>query len=479
MASILGEAFKFARGGLNRDNQADAGTSSRIAPKKKFFDFGAAIDATEFGQQHRMAEASIASTEASTRSSDAFAVSRTSQAEKNRQDILDKNEPIDLNKVLGVSFTPTRTKGIIDFMKINGADIDGNNIITPQEGSTFLSTLQKNHPNFIKEQLTGASKDAQTQMEDIQVTMFGTPEGKKLNAQFPDITTDNIEQAFQDRPILTQTFPKLGEQVRQLSALRQRKEGFGEMQKNFEVGVQGETGTVKSKEGFEATKTAEEISRAMTGKQFSDLSQGEQEKVIARKYKEDPIRVKAAMELRKEFSDLPEVKEFKTVRQTFSIMDDIIHRYQTEGVKSKVALDQALITEFNKLTDPQSVVRESEYARTPKNVSLINSIRGKVEKVIKGGAGLTDTEREELVATAKLMKNSYFKYYIDTAERYIELAEKTGLDPDLVVLIPEIAREKSLLEQSFDPAQYNGQIATDTETRKKYQSDGTQWKEIQ
>ena len=82
MASILGEAFKFARGGLNRDNQADAGTSSRIAPKKKFFDFGAAIDATEFGQQHRMAEASIASTEASTRSSDAFAVSRTSQAEK-------------------------------------------------------------------------------------------------------------------------------------------------------------------------------------------------------------------------------------------------------------------------------------------------------------------------------------------------------------------------------------------------------------
>ena len=233
MASILGEAFKFARGGLNRDNQADAGTSSRIAPKKKFFDFGAAIDATEFGQQHRMAEASIASTEASTRSSDAFAVSRTSQAEKNRQDILDKNEPIDLNKVLGVSFTPTRTKGIIDFMKINGADIDGNNIITPQEGSKFLSTLQKNHPNFIKEQLTGASKDAQTQMEDIQITMFGTPEGKKLNAQFPDITTDNIEQAFQDRPILTQTFPKLGEQVRQLSALRQRKEGFGEMQKNL------------------------------------------------------------------------------------------------------------------------------------------------------------------------------------------------------------------------------------------------------
>lgn len=233
MASILGEAFKFARGGLNRDNQADAGTSSRIAPKKKFFDFGAAIDATEFGQQHRMAEASRASTEASTRSSDAFAVFRTSEAEKNRQDILDKNEPIDLNKVLGVSFTPTRTKGIIDFMKINGADIDGNNIITPQEGSKFLSTLQKNHPNFIKEQLTGASKDAQTQMEDIQITMFGTPEGKKLNAQFPDITTDNIEQAFQDRPILTQTFPKLGEQVRQLSALRQRKEGFGELQKNL------------------------------------------------------------------------------------------------------------------------------------------------------------------------------------------------------------------------------------------------------
>ena len=67
---------------------------------------------------------------------------------KNRQDILDKNEPIDLNKVLGVSFTPTRTKGIIDFMKINGADIDGNNIITPQEGSKFLSTLQKESPEF-------------------------------------------------------------------------------------------------------------------------------------------------------------------------------------------------------------------------------------------------------------------------------------------------------------------------------------------
>lgn len=227
------------------------------------------------------------------------------------------------------------------------------------------------------------------------------------------------------------------------------------------------------------TKTAEEIARAEFGKPYGKLTQQEQNKVIRRKYREDPEVVKAAMALRKEFNDLPEIKDFKTVRQKFDVMESTFERSQSVDLKSKVALDQSLITLFNKLTDPQSVVRESEYMRTPKNISFVNNLRGKYEKILKGGAGLTDTERQELIETSRVMRDSYLRFYKKTADNYIEIAARSGIDPELVVTSPGggIAEQKTF-NQLPNPSDFKGKIMTDTNTGERYESTGTEWRLI-
>ena len=66
-------------------------------------------------------------------------------------------------------------------------------------------------------------------------------------------------------------------------------------------------------------------------------------------------------------------------------------------------VDQALINLFNKITDPTSVVRESEFQRTPDNIALMERVKGFLPKLTRGGVGLTDSERQALVDAAEIL----------------------------------------------------------------------------
>lgn len=87
---------------------------------------------------------------------------------------------------------------------------------------------------------------------------------------------------------------------------------------------------------------------------------------------------------------------------------------------------------YNKLSDPSSVVRESEYARTPENLPLINRISGAIQKVQAGGAGLTNEDRQALVVGAKIIANERGKTYSTTRSGYTNLAGQMSLDPSLI-----------------------------------------------
>lgn len=94
---------------------------------------------------------------------------------------------------------------------------------------------------------------------------------------------------------------------------------------------------------------------------------------------------------------------------------------------------QAIITSFNKILDPSSVVRESEYDRTAEGQSLLAQLEGKVQNIASGGAGVTDATLKEAANIAKL--------YLDGARKSIEaqnkraqaMAAQFGLNPDFVV----------------------------------------------
>jgi hypothetical protein len=164
----------------------------------------------------------------------------------------------------------------------------------------------------------------------------------------------------------------------------------------------------------------------------------EQEKVgikansPAEKSKQKRYDLIDSTKIRDEFINRPEVKEYVTINTQVSSMDALLKKAKAGDVQNKVALDQALITMYNKLTDPNSVVRESEYARTPENLPLVNRLKGAIQKVNLGGAGLTDSDREALVWGAKVIADERGKTYTQTLKSYEDLAEEYDIDKKLV-----------------------------------------------
>lgn len=140
-----------------------------------------------------------------------------------------------------------------------------------------------------------------------------------------------------------------------------------------------------------------------------------------------------AFDLRKEFQSIPEVKDYQVIKGQVSSMDALLKNVRTGDGDSALALDQGLITLFNKITDPRSVVRESEYERTPQNLSLFNRFGGAFEKLKQGGAGLTESDREALVFGAKVIADSRADIYNETVSNYENLANEFGVNPTTVI----------------------------------------------
>lgn len=164
----------------------------------------------------------------------------------------------------------------------------------------------------------------------------------------------------------------------------------------------------------------------MVGKKYKKTGLSKEEKTLKN---QDLSR---ATQLRKEFIDRPEVKEFVSIRNKVASMDSLLQNALQNDKASRLSLDQGLITLYNKITDPNSVVRESEYERTPQNLSLANRFSGAVEKLKKGGAGITNEDRKSLVWGGKIIANAQGKMFNEKIDQYSKIATDYGVDPGLV-----------------------------------------------
>lgn len=136
-----------------------------------------------------------------------------------------------------------------------------------------------------------------------------------------------------------------------------------------------------------------------------------------------------ALSLNSAMRNDPILKQYFDVQQKLNGLTSVEQKALSTG---KVTFsDQALITMFNKITDPISVVRESEYARTPEGLALLNRWQGGLEKLAVGGAGLTDADRKELLNTAKTFFEGYTKSATPRVKYYQNLGKAAELDPEL------------------------------------------------
>lgn len=145
----------------------------------------------------------------------------------------------------------------------------------------------------------------------------------------------------------------------------------------------------------------------------------------------DRRRATDEMAIRKEFTALPEVKNHVIIDSQYQRLGKAME--EAKGGGSKIAVDQALITILNKMLDPASVVRESEYARTPQDMAFLSRIKGKYEKLKEGGAGLTLEEREAVFRMAENFYGVSKSMYDQQVSYYTDLANRYGYAPENIV----------------------------------------------
>lgn len=159
--------------------------------------------------------------------------------------------------------------------------------------------------------------------------------------------------------------------------------------------------------------------------------------------------------LRKEFLSLPEVKDFPTIESNAKRAAAALN-----ATGSKLAVDQSLITVFNKMIDPSSVVRESEYARTPQDMAVLNRIKGNWGKIQEGGAGLPIEERQALARMITNFSRIASQQYNARAGEYRKLANDYGFEPSRVVARGNGVSEDRPIAPAGIKARVNGKILT-------------------
>lgn len=154
-----------------------------------------------------------------------------------------------------------------------------------------------------------------------------------------------------------------------------------------------------------------------------------------KKRMESPEGIRLATSLRKEFSSL--TKNYRSLNQKLanakSVYEDVQKRELAGEKVTYNALDQAIVISFNKYLDPGSVVRESEFARTPENAPMINKAKSLLPQAQKGGLKLTDADRQDFLRALEIMAREQGKYYDAEKTYYGNLANQYGISIDQVL----------------------------------------------
>jgi hypothetical protein len=93
---------------------------------------------------------------------------------------------------------------------------------------------------------------------------------------------------------------------------------------------------------------------------------------------------------------------------------------------------QAVLVTFQKILDPESVVRESEYARSAEGQALMSRMQGALEKLQKGGAGVPVADLEKFAELARGMARAQQGRAEGTRKRIKKVAERYKIPTETI-----------------------------------------------
>ncbi len=147
--------------------------------------------------------------------------------------------------------------------------------------------------------------------------------------------------------------------------------------------------------------------------------------------------------IRKEFEGLPEVKNYKQALPSFRGIEDAVKRNTPMS-------DINIVYGIAKLYDPNSVVREGEYATVANAPGMPERVKGYVQYVA-GGGKLTSEVKNQILTEARSRMGTFDKEYGAAVGRYGEIAQRSGADASLVV--PQNYQALQGQQQAAEPPQ--------------------------
>ncbi len=149
-----------------------------------------------------------------------------------------------------------------------------------------------------------------------------------------------------------------------------------------------------------------------------------------KKYPKETLSL--ANDLRKEFNQDKVYKNYQEIQRGFKGLQEAYALAVNPDTKSRIAADQALGVLFQKMLDPESVVRESEYARTPEGAAAVSRIQSILPQLQKGGLRMSNEDRQALLETAKKLYTSGKELLDNHMNRYSQIANDYGVDTNLI-----------------------------------------------
>lgn len=140
---------------------------------------------------------------------------------------------------------------------------------------------------------------------------------------------------------------------------------------------------------------------------------------------------KAEADLRKEFNALPEVKDYKTISTAVQQIKALARP------NASAQDDLALGFAFMRAQDPNSVVREGEFAQVAKSVGLDQQLQMAFARLDQG-KGFTPELRAALAKTAERILVARKAAYDAQVENFRSYAQDYGVDPGRVVQAPQL-----------------------------------------
>lgn len=192
---------------------------------------------------------------------------------------------------------------------------------------------------------------------------------------------------------------------------------YSEFEKPIQVKVGGQDVTIyKPLEASQKVELAKKETDVGIKRMEIDLSQ---KKEAAQKASELANNEK---ELRKEYNDHPQIKEFATVNQNYNQVVSSAKKQNPSG-----ADDLKLVVSYIKILDPNSVVREGEITNLTKSSGLMDQVIAQFNRV-KGGGTLDTNIRNQILSSATDAYAGALNTKQDLDTWYASIAQKKGFD---------------------------------------------------